>query len=457
MTRNRTLMSILGFVVASGGLSAQSTVISNYSNQGYQVGQTVSQGGLVTSSYYDPQGPGYQFPSPQFPSTQFPSVSTPASNARPIFGPGPYGTTTYGTPAYAAPGTPAVTYAGVAPLGVAPGTPTVTYASPTGTAVPYNATPYPAAPPIGAPVNPYPAGYPPVTYAQPIAPAVPATALAPVRATFPTGSYQSLGGSSLGGGGYGVGGAPALQQIYPQPGHPRIGGYAGGPQAIQAPIAPRLLIQRLPLENIMPMERYTPGLATIKDGRWVISDMLYNLPINIMVKVDIVKPQDRYTPLSDKQVERAVQEIFRSYLITPQPYPLPCEPILPVFQVTLMTFPCDQRCVGMITAQLYEKGHPNRIDVDINGIWQVITWQRQTMVASACENFEQEVIRAVSEIASEFGNVFRYYHSLPTRPCFDVGDYPLWIRPPLPPGAALPLPVPVPIGPAIPVPVGHFH
>ena len=165
MTRNRALMSILGFVVAWGELSAQSTVISNYSNQGYQVGQTVSQGGLVTSSYYDPNGPGYQFPSAQFPSTQFPSVSTPSSNARAAFGPGPYGTTTYGSPAYAAPGTPQVTYAGVSPVTTAPPiVPAVAYASPIGSAVPYNATPYPAAPPISSITtsNPYPGGYPAV-------------------------------------------------------------------------------------------------------------------------------------------------------------------------------------------------------------------------------------------------------------------------------------------------------
>lgn len=428
MTRNCTLLSLLGFVVAWGEVSAQATVISNYSSGPYQVGQTVSQGGLVTSSYYDPNGPGYQFPSPQFPSTQFPSVSTPAGSLRGAFGPGPYGTTTtavstYGVPNYAAPGTPAVTYA-----------------SPTGTAAPYVAAPA---------FNPYPGGYPAVTYAQPVVPVVPgapaaaipvappiapitspapARALQPIRTAYPTGAYSSLGGSNIGGGSVGGMGAPAIQSVYPQPGQPR--GPTTTPYIGAGPTgAPGLVVQRLPLEAVLPMERYTPGLATIRDGKWMVSDMLYNLPINIAIKVDVIKPQDRYTPVSDKQIEKQIADIFRAHFITPEPYPLLCEPVLPVFQITLFTYPCERRCVGVVTAQLYEKGKPRRIDTDINGIWQMVTWQRQTLIASSCDDFEQEVLRTIGAISTEFGRIFKYYHEIPNRPCFNTEERPIWARP----------------------------
>jgi|GEM_PF-4683041 len=442
MTRNLALMSILGFVVTCGELSAQANTLNNYYNQGYQVGQSVSQGGTITSAYYDPYGTGYQFPSPQFPSTQFPSISTPSTSIRGAYGPGPYGTTstaysTYGAPGYAAPGTPAVTY--TSPYGA-------TAVSPT----PYVAPP--VAPPAGT-YNPYPAGYPAVTYAQPVVPTVagvaapaapaiaapiapitgvaPAIGLPPVRAAYPTGAYGSIGGTSVGSSGsYGSSGvsAPAIQSVYPQPAVPRgsaggAGGYIGAKVAQGG-----LVAQALPLEAVAPMDKYTPGLATIREGKWVVSEMLYRLPINIPVKVDIVKPQDKYTPVLDKQIEKQVKEIFRAYYIVPEPFPLPCEPELPVFQITLLSYPCDRRCVGVLTAQLYEKATPKRIDTRINGVWQLISWQRQVLVVSACEDFEQQVLNAISEIANEFGRVFKYYHNLPTKPCFDTYDRPLWVN-----------------------------
>lgn len=426
MTRNRTIMSILGFVVAWGGLSAQSTVIGNYYNRGYQVGQTVSQGGLVTSSYYDPYGQGYQFPSPQFPSTQFPSVSTPSASIRGAFGPGPYGTTvsTYGTAAYAAPGTPPVAYA-----------------SPTGGATPYIPGPPTINVPYGA--NPYAAGYPPVTYAAPAVagavpspvapvfnpapvapytpytPIAPLTPLPPARAAYPTGAYSSLGGPTVGT--YG-GAAPAIQQIYPQPAFP------GAPIGGQPHVAPQLVIRQLPLEFVQPLERYTPGLATIKDGRWSVSDMFYNLPPNIAVKVNIVKPQNQYTPISETQIEKQIREIFTRHFIFPDALAIPCQPASPVFQVTLLVYPCDRRCVGAVTAQLYETAHPKRMDAPINGVWQVISWQRQAVVASACEEFEQEIAKTVAGMATEFGRIFQYYHQIAHRPCFDSEDYPIWMR-----------------------------
>jgi hypothetical protein len=75
-----------------------------------------------------------------------------------------------------------------------------------------------------------------------------------------------------------------------------------------------------------------------------------------------------------------------------------------------------------VTAQLVERGRPERLQLDVNGIWQIITWERQTLVASNCEDFANQISSAVQEMTTAFANRFAYYHPRPEIPCFNVSE-----------------------------------
>ena len=200
--------------------------------------------------------------------------------------------------------------------------------------------------------------------------------------------------------------------MYPQPANPNVSAAAPLPQA------PPLQVTLPPYEYIAPPQSYQPGLATIKDRQWAVSDFLYKLPPNINVQVEVIKPVSQYLPVSQEQLERRITDIFQNSGINTTPDLVDCRPPLPMFYVIFMGYSCGRHCVGVVTAQLYEDAKPSRIDVDLNGVWQTITWERQVLVASACDDFSIEVGLAVDDLANKFADRFKYYNPPLERPCF---------------------------------------
>jgi len=217
-----------------------------------------------------------------------------------------------------------------------------------------------------------------------------------------------------------------LQQLYPQPGYPRTSGLTGGYSNIAVgPQPPPLTLQLLPVQVVHPPVRYSPGLATINGDTWALNDLFYNMSPNIGVRVDIIKPLEGWAPISGMRLENRIRDIFGEANIIPDALVYPCTPPLPMFDVVIMAYPCGRRCVGVVTAQLFESAKPTRIDVDINGVWQVITWERQAIIATSCEDFEHEIGEVVDRMTREFTKVYIYYHPPMETPCFTTEDYPL--------------------------------
>ena len=109
---------------------------------------------------------------------------------------------------------------------------------------------------------------------------------------------------------------------------------------------------------------------------------------------------------------------FEDANITPSANSFPCEPPLPMFYVTIMAYPCERRCVGVVTAQLYEVARPERIDEELSGVWQAVTWERQELVSSLCDDFAEQIDATVTGMTAAF--VERFQHDNPTQdlPCF---------------------------------------
>lgn len=205
----------------------------------------------------------------------------------------------------------------------------------------------------------------------------------------------------------------ALNQVYPQPAQP---------SAPQQPAPSTLTPLSVPVPaygQINPPDTWSPGLATIKDGKWTVTDFLYNLTPNIGVKVMVVKPEYRYVPLSDQLLEKKVTGLFQDASITPTAFAQSCEPPLPVYVVTVMAYPCERRCVGVVTAQLYEIARPDRIDEDLSGVWQVVTWERQELVASSCDSFSQEIEGTITGMTEAFIAQYNHFNPIPERKCFE--------------------------------------
>lgn len=190
-------------------------------------------------------------------------------------------------------------------------------------------------------------------------------------------------------------------------------GYAGAPASF-API----VIPVPSYAQVAPPDNWSPGLGTINNGKWYVTDFFYNLPPNIGVNVQIIRPPNKYVPLSESLLERKITAIFQDGGVTPTANALPCEPPLPVYSVTVMAYPCERRCVGVITVQLYEVVQPQRIDEDLSGVWQAVTWERQQLVASSCDDFAQEVESTITNMTLAFVDRYNHDNPIPQRSCF---------------------------------------
>lgn len=268
----------------------------------------------------------------------------------------------------------------------------------------------------GAPIN-YTTGYP--TAINPVT----TTTTPSTTTTYPTTTYSTATAATSS-----IPTTPSVvQQIYPQPAQPTATLTTGMPTTIStenaaAQVAP-LQIQQLPLQYVAPPDALLPGFLTIKNSKWTLTDYFYNLSQYIGVKVEVVKPEGRYIPLSDKLLETRIKGILQDVSITTDALDIPCQPPSPMFYVLVMAYPCERRCVGFITMQLLEIVTPQRLgDVEINGIMQAITWEKTALIASSCDDFAQEVGETIDQYTRSFADSYKFYHPVEEQPCFDVGE-----------------------------------
>ncbi len=228
-----------------------------------------------------------------------------------------------------------------------------------------------------------------------------------------------------------------LQQIYPEPAKAATPDLSSGNLSTSAltpanaqvaasntlpinPSAQPFVFKPLPVQNVKPAEIITPGFATIKKGIWTVHDFFYNLPAEIGVKVEIVKPTEKYIPLNGLTLETQIKRIFSEANIGADIPITSCQPPLPLYHLLIMTQVYGNRCLGFLTMQLYEAAKPLRIEEDFNGIWQVVTWEKQILVASHVDDFSDQVSQAVEEITKDFTARYQYYHPVLEQPCFNV-------------------------------------
>lgn len=393
MTRATLLAAVTAAFVLHSALSAQ---INNYYNAPYM---------------YTPAG----HPSPPGVTPFVGATTQPVTypyNSTVSVQPGSYqyNTAAYGTQPYQ----PTSTYPSVVT------TPTYPTTAPTSYAAATTTTTYPASYTVPG-VSTATTAYPSTAY-----PAATLTSTYPATTTYPATSYPASTYSTANyypysnlnytatTGNISTAFATPLtttSTLYPQPAQPST---VYQPTASFTPLA----IPVPAYAEAAPPDYWAPGLATIKNGKWVVTDFLYNLTPNIGIKIQVVRPPNRYVPLSDRLLESKLTAQFQDALLTPTALAVQCQPPLPVYNVTIMAYPCGNRCIGMVTAQLYETARPDRIDSDLAGVWQVVTWERQELVVSACEDFSQEIEKTISGMTQAFIDLYNRFNPMPTRQCF---------------------------------------
>jgi hypothetical protein len=155
-----------------------------------------------------------------------------------------------------------------------------------------------------------------------------------------------------------------------------------------------------------------PGLVSYRGGRWVGTDHLFNMTENIGVYVLIVKPEQFESTLTEANIQRNVEDIFRTGRINPRAFTLPGQPPLPLFLIQILLHPIPEGVAAGCAISLFEAVDPQRVFLERDTAFQAITWQRAAMLISPKATSTEDITMKINEIAEEFVNIFNRYRIL---------------------------------------------
>lgn len=200
-----------------------------------------------------------------------------------------------------------------------------------------------------------------------------------------------------------------------------------------------------------------PGVIAPRDGQWVGSDHLYNLPNNIGVAVEIVTSGNEKLSITDAEIKSLVVQLLQEAGIAPvsrtdaiamldkneiaanlspsgassgtlpssklapkstaAPIPrrevkLLSTPPLPFLHVLIMVNPIEKGYVAYFGLRLFESVEIKRVVLEPDTAFQAITWEKQTLLIASTEDFKKEMSNLTKELTEDFISRYNYYRSL---------------------------------------------
>jgi hypothetical protein len=156
-----------------------------------------------------------------------------------------------------------------------------------------------------------------------------------------------------------------------------------------------------------------PGIVGQKDGKWLGSDNLYNLPENIPVVVEVIKPIDQSVPINNNDLRSRVNRILNDNKITSRHEAFLDEPMLPFFHLLLMAIPLEKgNFVVSVSGRLFERITLPRVVLEKGIFWQAITWEKQDLIYATGEQLQAQLIKTVEDIATSFVERYKFFSDL---------------------------------------------
>jgi hypothetical protein len=166
--------------------------------------------------------------------------------------------------------------------------------------------------------------------------------------------------------------------------------------------------------STMPNKPYTfPGIVTYKEGKWLGSDHLLNLPDHISIVVEIVGPENVNFPIKMSDIENQIKKAFEAAKITPSADLASLGGALPFFHLLLLIYNIPDGYVYTINSRLFEEVKLPRIILSEGVTMQAITWDRQEISVSPKSKFKEELEESINAIVNSFIERYKFFKTLP--------------------------------------------
>lgn len=169
---------------------------------------------------------------------------------------------------------------------------------------------------------------------------------------------------------------------------------------------------KLPPLTPQQAEYLHPGILVFFNGKWEGSDHLLNLTNNIGVNITIFKPEAESIDISDIQIKKEVEEIFKEANIKPQTLAAAGSPPLPTFEIEIFIYPIERGYAAYCEGRLFESVKLDRFKMDSNMAFQAITWENQHLIVSPKNQFSEQLTKTIQDIATSFTERFLDYERL---------------------------------------------
>jgi hypothetical protein len=157
---------------------------------------------------------------------------------------------------------------------------------------------------------------------------------------------------------------------------------------------------------------FHPGILVFQFGKWEGSDHLYNLTSNIGVYVTFLKPAEVSIEVTDDQIKKQIEEIFKKVRINPVTMVTAGKPPLPAFELEILLYPIHKGYVACCTGSLFESVNIDRFKMDEEMAFQAITWQKAKLIVGPISKFDTQLNDAIEEIAEAFADRFEAFERL---------------------------------------------
>lgn len=171
-----------------------------------------------------------------------------------------------------------------------------------------------------------------------------------------------------------------------------------------------LFAQTAPEQPASPPENeifLSPGIVSMQNGQWSGSEHLFNLPTDLGLFVEIVKPQGVVFPFNEESIKQKLIPLLKNAGIEARSF-LSGPSTLPFLHLFLMVYPIEKGFVVYCALRLFEAVNLTRVHFKPDTIFQAITWEKQELLVIPSGNM-MELEQTLQTISNAFANLFKSY------------------------------------------------
>jgi len=155
-----------------------------------------------------------------------------------------------------------------------------------------------------------------------------------------------------------------------------------------------------------------PGITALKDGKWVGSDHLLNLPDSILLDVIVSKPEGVDLPISDEKIRAIAVKEFDAAGIDPNGKPVDGKPPLPFFQILVIVYKIPEGYAYSIDGRLFEEVQLPRVKLNPGVTMQAITWNTDSIHVASDQKVSDELETSIAELVRGFTEKYKFFRDL---------------------------------------------